>query len=95
MIGTMFFVGWVIGMVTLLSLGDILGRKPVVIINIIGMIITGVLIFILHDPTLFFINMCFLGIFTGTKGSLTYLYCMELAHQSFRPTAHNLLNLIK
>ena len=88
LLGTLFFLGWMVGAATLLSLGDIIGRKKVLIISIVGLILMLLGLIIVDKLWLLYINLFFLGIFQGSKGSLAYLYMLELAPINLRPILH-------
>ena len=86
--GTLFFLGWVIGAATLLSLGDIFGRKKMLIISVIGILLMMLCLIVVDKLFLLYLSLLLLGLFQGSKGALAYLYMLELAPLQLRPALH-------
>ena len=86
--GTLFFLGWVIGAVSLLGMGDIFGRKKTLIVSVTGMALMLVGLIFVDNMWLLYANLFAMGIFNGSKGALAYLYMLELSPANIRPILH-------
>ena len=94
-LGTIFFVGWVVGAATLWVLGDFIGRKKMIIFSITGFLLMMLGLIVVEKLSFLYANLFFLGLFQGSKGALAYVYMLELAPLRLRPMLHMYIYLIK
>ena len=88
LLGTLFFLGWVIGAATLLSLGDIIGRKRILLISATCLAFMMLGLVVVDKLWILYANLFVMGIFQGSKGSLAYIYMLELSPIHLRPILH-------
>jgi MFS family permease len=89
--GSLYFVGFVIGALTLLRLGDIIGRKPVVTMTSLGLLCLFVSLFFVNNLYVIYTLLFIAGVLGITRGSLFYLYMLEMLPQSKRESFHTFI----
>ena len=86
--GSIYFLGFVFGTMTLLRLGDIIGRKPVVTATSAGLItIFGAFIFV-NNLYAVYVMLVLTGLLSITKGALSYMYMLEILPSNKRQNYH-------
>lgn len=76
--GSLYFVGYVIGALTFVRLGDTIGRKPVLLFGTTLFWITSVCTYFATNLYLMYFLTLMLGIFEMVRFSLAYLLMVEL-----------------
>ena len=92
--GSLHFVGYVLGSVLIIRLGDVYGRKPVLLV---WTIITAILIFLMYFTEELWLIYTFLvisGMFIISKGALGYVYMLELLPENKCGNYHSICFLI-
>ena len=84
----MLFLGWITGAATLLSLGDIIGRKKMLVFSVTGFVLMLLGLIVVETPSILYANLFFLGVFHGCKGAMAYLYMLELTPKNIRHILH-------
>ncbi|CAI2365215.1 unnamed protein product [Moneuplotes crassus] len=92
--GALFFVGAVIATVTVLRLGDIYGRKPVLIICNIGCGVIFITLYFVDNLVLAYLLVIPIGMFGLAKGALTYLQMLELVPSRLNSVLHTFGGLV-
>ena len=78
LIGSSFFMGWVLSILVIPPLADIYGRRWFYTWAIFGDLIVYIWIFITHSINQMIACMFLLGVFTSGRCSLGYVYMQEL-----------------
>ena len=83
-IGSLFFLGFVIGAGFLLRLADIHGRKPMLLLSLLGSLFFGIgylfVTNIYHIYILTFIN----GMVSSVRISVSYMYELEMVPEKMK-----------
>jgi MFS family permease len=86
--GSLYFVGFVIGAVTLLRLGDSIGRKPVLLFTSLCSMAVFALLFFASNLYLIYGLIMIAGWLGIARGSLFYLYMLEMVPNAKRARYH-------
>jgi MFS family permease len=86
--GSLYFVGYVIGTLTLLRLGDIIGRKPVVTATSAGLIGLFAAFIFVNNLYAVYVMLVLTGLLSITKGALSYMYMLEILPPNKRQNYH-------
>ena len=82
--GSLYFVGFWFGSLTLLRLGDIYGRKPICLITSISLLIVYLMFFFVENLYLIYFFLFVWGTLGIARGSLFYIYLLELIPEDKR-----------
>jgi MFS family permease len=93
--GSLYFIGFVVGALTLLRLGDTLGRKPVLMFTSISYMILFLLFYFANSLVFVYTLLFISGVLGIARGSLFYMYMLELIPAEKRSTFHGILMSIE
>jgi len=89
--GSLYFVGFVVGAITLLRLGDIYGRRPVLLFTSSSYLLLYILLFFANDLNLIYCLIVVGGWLAIARGALFYIYMLEMVPAGNRKKYHTLL----
>ena len=92
--GSIYFCGFAFGALVILRLGDIYGRKPVLIGSVILSIVLFLALYLANNIILVYILLFWIGTLNITKGTLFYLYFLELIPERKRIKYHTISNIM-
>ena len=92
--GSLFFMGLWLSSAFLVRLADIIGRRIVVLIGLIGMIIWSILIFFVNLLTIVYLITLITGMFHALRLFPGYILSMELMLPSYRKSFHTTIQII-
>jgi len=82
LIGTIYFVGYIVGSTYFPRLADIYGRKPFVVVGALLQSICGLLLLYSNNLNLIYANMFMIGVASPFLASIGYNYVIELIPNS-------------
>lgn len=82
LLGSMYFVGWVISLIIISRLADKMGRRVLFLGSLVAQCITFVAVIFCTSLNLMIALMFISGLITGIRMSLGYVYMMEFCAES-------------
>ena len=92
--GSLHFIGYVLGSIFIIRLGDVYGRKPILLMWTIATIILTFLMYFTEELWLIYLLLIISGMFIISKGALGYVYMLELIPESKCGNFHSIWSLI-
>ena len=86
--GSLYFIGYVVGALTFLRLGDIVGRRPVFIVGTTAFCFVSVGIYFATNLYLMYLLTFMMGTFEMVRFSLGYILMMELVQNKDKAKFH-------
>lgn len=91
--GVFYFTGFIIGSISVLTLGDLYGRKPILMIATLASVFIYIGLGFANNLVFVYILMVLSGTITIAKFALGYLYMLELLPESKHIRYHIWINL--
>ena len=92
--GSVFFIGFFIGSALFLSLADVIGRKPIVILGLFMQIVLNAMINYWHNNVFRYIYLFLIGVRIPMACHVAYLILMETVSDRYRSYFSVILNCL-